>query len=124
MILCILDANNKIIFYYNMTLLHVATLKWPYVLYVETVKEFYITAWLCRVLSFVSLCLSQLEVANMSMEKKITEMEEKVQALTAQLMVYKEDFDLERQDRERAQGKLIEFEQQLLFYQVRRYSRC
>lgn len=60
----------------------------------------------------------------MSLEKKAAEMEEKVQALTAQLMVYKEDFDLERQDRERAQGKLIEFEHQLLFYQVRRYSRC
>lgn len=55
----------------------------------------------------------------MSMEKKVAEMEEKIQAITAQLMIYKEDFDLERRDRERAQGRLIEFEQQLLFYQVR-----
>jgi len=67
---------------------------------------------------FVFLCLSQLEIAKISMEKKIAGMEETIQALSAQLMVYKEDFDLERRDRERAQGRLAEFEQQLLFYQV------
>lgn len=53
------------------------------------------------------------------MKKKVEDMEEKVQTLTAQLLVYKEDFDLERKDREAAHGRIVELEQQLMF-QVRR----
>lgn len=58
------------------------------------------------------------------MKKKVEDMEEKVQTLTAQLLVYKEDFDLERRDRESAHGRIVELEQQLMFQVQRETDFC
>lgn len=66
--------------------------------------------------------IEELEVTETKLRKKIMEMEEKVQTLSAQLIVYKEDFDLERRDRERAQGRILELEQKMLAYQRPRES--
>ena len=41
------------------------------------------------------------------------QLEQKIEILSAQLITYKDDFDLERKDREIAQGKVASLEQQL-----------
>lgn len=57
--------------------------------------------------------INQLLQTEISLRKKLLEMEEKVQALSAQILIYKEDFDLERRDREKAQSTIAELEQTL-----------
>lgn len=66
--------------------------------------------------------IKELELVERTMKKKVEDMEEKVQTLTAQLLVYKEDFDLERRDREAAHGRIVELEQQLMFQKSRNGS--
>jgi len=44
------------------------------------------------------------------MRQRLEELDGTVGHMTAQLITYKEDFETERRDRERAQGKIAELE--------------
>jgi len=56
----------------------------------------------------------QSELEAESLRSKLNELNILVTHMSAQLMTYKEDFETERCDRERAQGRIAQLEAQLL----------